>query len=163
MKTTDRNEWSILAENICLIVYDFDGVMTDNRVILSEDGKESVIVNRSDGLAVNIIKNMGIPQLILSREKNPVVSARARKLSIPVLQGINEKELVLKQYCRDNKIPIEKVVFIGNDINDTNLMCIVGYPLCPNDAYPEAKAAARFIITVDGGCGVIRELLNHIK
>jgi 3-deoxy-D-manno-octulosonate 8-phosphate phosphatase (KDO 8-P phosphatase) len=163
MKTTDSNKWSILTEDICLIVYDFDGVMTDNRVILSEDGKESVIVNRSDGLAVSILKNMGIPQLILSREKNPVVSARARKLSIPVLQGINEKEAVLREYCRDNKIPMEKVVFIGNDINDTNLMCIVGYPLCPNDAYPEAKAVARFIIPVNGGCGVVREFLNHIK
>ena len=156
------NEWKIKAEDISLIVYDFDGVMTDNRVILSEDGNESVIVNRSDGLAVNILRNMEIRQLILSKETNAVVSSRAQKLGLPVLQGIDDKKLILEKYCQKEKIPIDKVVFVGNDINDVNLMRIVGYPLCPKDAYPEAKAVARFIIPVNGGHGVVRDLVNHI-
>lgn len=163
MNTHYGNDWKISINDIYLIVYDFDGVMTDNRIILSEDGKESVRVNRSDGLAVSILKNMGIQQLILSRERNAVVSARAAKLSIPVLQGIEDKEVILKNYCQEKNFSIDKVVFIGNDINDINLMRLVGYPLCPQDAYPEAKERAKFIIPVDGGCGVIRELLNHLR
>ncbi len=162
MKTKRLNDLMIKAEEISLIVYDFDGVMTDNRVILSEDGKESVIVNRSDGLAVSILRDMGIRQLILSKEKNPVVSARAKKLGLPVLQEIDNKEIILQQYCQRENIPLSKVVFIGNDINDVDAMRVVGFPLCPEDAYLEAKAAARFIIPVNGGKGVIRELLNHI-
>lgn len=156
------DSWGISVWNIALIVYDFDGVMTDNKVIVSEDGKESVIVNRSDGLAVSILKDMGIRQLILSREKNPVVAARARKLDLPVLQGILEKETILKRYCLEEKIPIDKVVFIGNDVNDVNLLRLVGYPLCPRDAYAEAKEVAKYIIPVDGGNGVVRAMLNHI-
>jgi YrbI family 3-deoxy-D-manno-octulosonate 8-phosphate phosphatase len=162
MKANILNDWKISTENISLITYDFDGVMTDNRVILSEEGKESVIVNRSDGLAVGILRDMGIRQLILSKEINPVVSARALKLGLPVLQGIDNKKLALQQYCEAENIPLHKVVFVGNDINDVDLMHAVGYPLCPKDAYPEAKAAARFIIPVNGGKGVVRELLNHI-
>lgn len=155
-------DWKIKAEDISLIVYDFDGVMTDNTVMVSEDGKESVKVNRSDGLAVSILRDMGVRQLILSREKNPVVSARARKLKLPVLQGITDKESILKKYCRREKIPMSKVLFIGNDINDVGLLRVVGYPLCPRDAYPEARSVSKFIIPTDGGHGVVREMLHHI-
>ena len=163
MKTKNRYNWKIMAEDICLIVYDFDGVMTDNSVILSEDGKESVIVNRSDGLAVSILKDMGMKQLILSKERNSVVSARARKLGIPVLQGVDDKVLVLQYYCQEKSLSLDKVVFIGNDINDIALMRMVGYPLCPKDAYPQVKKEAKYIIPVNGGRGVVRELLNNIK
>jgi 3-deoxy-D-manno-octulosonate 8-phosphate phosphatase (KDO 8-P phosphatase) len=159
----NRNNFKIMVKDICLIVYDFDGVMTDNSVILSEDGKESVIVNRSDGLAVSILKDMGINQLILSKEKNSVVSERARKLGIPVLKGVDDKVLMLQYYCQENRLSLDKVVFIGNDINDIALMRVIGYPLCPKDAYPEVKKEAKFIIPVNGGRGVIRELLNNIK
>ncbi len=162
MKTKFLNDWKIKAEDISLIVYDFDGVMTDNRVILSEDGKESVIVNRSDGLAVSILRDMGIRQLILSKETNSVVSTRAQKLSLQVLHGIDNKEFILQQYCQEKNISLDNVVFIGNDLNDVNLMRLVGFPLCPEDAYPEAKAVVKFIIPANGGKGVIRELVNHI-
>src|SRR4030067_2746044 len=101
---------------ISLIVYDFDGVMTDNKVILREDGLESVIVNRADGLAVEIIKNMGIRQIILSKEKNKVVKARAKKLCIPVVQGIDDKKKVLISYCQENNMMLDNVIYIGNDL-----------------------------------------------
>jgi len=162
MGTNTPDQWSIKAQDISLIVYDFDGVMTDNTVILSEDGKESVVVNRSDGLAVGLFREMSIRQLILSREKNPVVLARSRKLNIPVKQAVDNKELFLQNYCREENIPLTKVVYIGNDVNDVNVMRIVGFPLCPQDAYAEAKAAAKFVIPIDGGKGVVRCLMNHI-
>lgn len=154
----------MLTQNsISLIVYDFDGVMTNNTAIVSEDGVESVTVNRSDGLAVEIIKSRGIPQLILSKEGNKVVSARAAKLDIPVIHGANDKKKILIDYCRNNSIDITKVVYIGNDLNDVPVMMTVGYPMAPQDAYSEAKEVAKFIIPVAGGNGVVRELLKYIK
>jgi 3-deoxy-D-manno-octulosonate 8-phosphate phosphatase (KDO 8-P phosphatase) len=153
----------IKCENIKLIVYDFDGVMTNNSVILREDGLESVIVNRSDGLAVEIIKKMGIQQLILSKENNQVVAKRAQKLNIPVLYGINNKKDTLCKYCNEHNIGLGSIVYIGNDINDVEVMRIVGYPVCPQDAYQEAKSVAKIIISANGGEGVVRELLNFIE
>ncbi len=152
----------IKLEEIRLIAYDFDGVMTDNKVILCEDGMESVVVNRSDGLAVEILKTWGIEQLILSKEKNPVVINRARKLSISVLNGIENKKDILSQYCQDHLIALNNVIYIGNDLNDVEVMKIVGFPMCPDDAYPEAKRAAKFVIPVRGGHGVVRALLDYI-
>lgn len=153
----------IKFNEIKLIVYDFDGVMTDNKVILREDGLESVIVNRSDGLAVEIIRKMGIHQLILSKENNRVVASRANKLDIPLLQGIDNKKDILEHYCVEHSFALKNVVYIGNDINDVEVMRIVGYPFCPQDAYPEARAVAKFVIPANGGDGVVRELLNYIE
>lgn len=158
-----HSRFFLVQKDISLIVYDFDGVLTDNTVILSENGNESVVVNRSDGLAIEIIKSMGIRQLILSKERNNVVSARAAKLGIPVLQGIDDKKTILLDYCKHNSVDLKRVVYIGNDLNDVPLMMLVGCPMAPQDAFPEAKKNAKFIIPVAGGDGVVRELLNYIK
>lgn len=149
-------------KKIQLIVYDFDGVMTDNKVVLREDGLESVVVNRSDGLAVEIIKRAGIKQIIISKEKNRVVETRAKKLGIPVIQGVDNKKGILVSYCDKNNIQIENVAYIGNDINDIDAMTIVGYPICPADAYEEVKNISKIIIGVNGGDGVVRALLKYI-
>lgn len=112
----------IKLEEIRLIVYDFDGAMTGNKAIPSEDGFESVIVNRSDCLAVEAIRKMGIRQLILSKENNRIVVKRARKLNIPALHGIDNKKYILSQYCIENSIALENAVYTGNDINDVEVM-----------------------------------------
>lgn len=150
------------CSDISLIAYDFDGVMTDNKVILREDGLESVVVNRSDGLAIGIIKGLGIMQLIISKEKNKVVVQRAKKLKIPVLHGIDDKKTALEDYCKKYSIHLDAVIYVGNDINDIDVMKAVGYPMCPADAYDEVKAISKYIIPVNGGNGVIRNLLNYI-
>jgi 3-deoxy-D-manno-octulosonate 8-phosphate phosphatase (KDO 8-P phosphatase) len=148
--------------NISLIAYDFDGVMTDYRVIIREDGLESVVVNRSDGLAIDIIKAQGIPQLIISREKNAIISKRGEKLGIPVMQDVINKKEALKRYCEELSIDLNNTLYIGNDLNDIEVMRSVGWPLCPEDAYPEVKKISKFIIPVRGGDGVVRALLNYI-
>lgn len=142
-----------------LIIYDFDGVMTNNTVILNENGVESVFVNRSDGLAVSLIKKIGIPQIIVSTEKNPVVAARAKKLNIPYLQGVKNKKEQIKKYFKKNNIDPERVAYIGNDINDLESMKIVGFPIAPMDADSVIKKIAKIIIKKPGGSGVIREFL----
>lgn len=150
-------------KNIGLMAYDFDGIMTNNKVILREDGLESVVVSRADGLAIGIIKKMGIPQIILSTETNKVVDTRAKKLGIPVLNGIDNKKETLITYCAELDISLDDVVYIGNDINDIEVMKIVGYPVCPSDAYEEIRAISKIVLDVAGGEGVIRAMLKYIR
>jgi len=153
----------IFFKDIQLIVYDFDGVMTDNTVIVTEDGKEAVVVNRSDGLAVSKIKEKGIPQLIISAETSRVVAARAKKLGISCLSGVRNKKETLISYCRKKNINPKNVLFAGNDINDLDAMIIIGYPVAPKDACREVKKIAIFITKAKGGKGVVRELLDVLE
>ena len=148
--------------NIDLIIYDFDGVMTDNKVYVDQNGKEMVQVNRADGLAVSEIKKFGIKQVIISTEKNPVVSARANKLNIPCLQGISIKKDALMEYCRKDNIDLKDVAYIGNDINDKDVMGVAGVTVCPVDAHESIKTISDHVLKTKGGNGVIRELLDLI-
>ncbi len=149
--------------NIKLIVYDFDGVMTDNKVYLDQHGSEMVQVNRADGLGVAELKRLKIKQIIISTEENPVVSARASKLGIPCLQGIDNKMDLLVNYCRGKNIDLQNVAYVGNDINDKEAMEIAGTTFCPVDAHESIKVISNYIMKTKGGGGVIRELMDLLK
>jgi 3-deoxy-D-manno-octulosonate 8-phosphate phosphatase (KDO 8-P phosphatase) len=149
-------------ENILLIVYDFDGVMTDNKVYIDQKGNEMVKVNRADGLGISEINKMGIHQVIISTEKNPVVSARAEKLGILCLQGIENKKRALLNFCQENNFNLQNVAYVGNDINDLEAMEIVGTSFCPADSQESIKSICDQILETNGGDGVIRELVNII-
>jgi len=150
----------MFLKKINLFVYDFDGVMTNNKVLIDQNGHESVFVSRADGLGVSEIKKLGIDQIIISTEKNHVVSARAKKLKIKCLQGINRKKSALLEYCKKNRIDLRKVAFIGNDVNDMEAMEVAGYSLCPSDAHDSIKSISDYIMETKGGEGVIRELFE---
>ena len=155
-------QMQINKNDIDLIVYDFDGVMTDNCVIVSQDGTEAVTVNRADGLGVDYLRNEGIPQMILSTESNPVVQARAKKLKIDVINNCDNKKEALLKICKENGYDLSKVVFVGNDLNDLEAMKIVGYPVAPSDAHTKILKIAKFITKAKGGEGVIKELAEKI-
>lgn len=149
-------------KDIDLIVYDFDGVMTDNKVLVFEDGREAVLCNRADGLAIKNIKEMGLPQMIMSTESNPVVKRRAQKLGLPIVSGCEDKKKALISCCKKYNYDMRKVVYIGNDINDLDAMRSVGYPIAPEDASDKVKDAAKAILKKRGGEGVVREFLEKI-
>jgi 3-deoxy-D-manno-octulosonate 8-phosphate phosphatase (KDO 8-P phosphatase) len=146
-----------------LIIYDFDGVMTDNKVIIDQNGNESVIVNRSDGLAISEFKKYNIRQIIISTERNPVVQKRAEKLNIPCLNSVENKKSVVEDFLLKNGINNQNVVYVGNDINDLDAMLIVGFPVAPADAHGSVKKISRYITNSIGGFGVVRDLLDILK
>ncbi len=156
-------EKNISISKIDLIVYDFDGVMTNNKVIIDQYGNESVVVSRSDGMGISEIKDKGILQIIISTEKNPVVLKRSEKLKIKCIQGVKDKKKVLIHFCQKNNISLGKIIFLGNDLNDESAMSIVGIPICPNDAHPNIKEISKIILETKGGDGVCRELNELIK
>lgn len=156
---TDRKELSGLSpSDLDLIVYDFDGVMTDNRVHVHQDGHETVTCNRADGMGVGIIRKLGVPQIILSTERNPVVRARADKLGIPAVHGLEDKLTALKEHLGQNGWRMERTMFVGNDVNDLSCLRAVGYPAAPADAWTRAREAVRHVFDARGGEGVAREL-----
>ena len=146
-----------------IIFYDFDGVMTDNKVYLDQKGNEMVRLSRADGLGVNKIKSLGVLQIIISSEKNPVVSMRAKKLGLQVFQSVSKKASLLKDICSQNNVPLSDVAFVGNDINDKEAMEISGYKFCPADSHQIIKKLSDHIFLSKGGNGVIRELYDFLK
>ena len=141
-----------------LIVYDFDGVMTDNRVLVLQDGTEAVLANRADGWGVSQLRQAGFRQIILSTETNPVVSVRAKKLGLEVLQGSGDKPRDLITFCQSHGITLARVLYVGNDVNDLDAMRLVGLPVAPADAHPTVLALAKHVTRARGGEGVIKEL-----
>ena len=109
-----------------MIVFDFDGVFTDNRVLVHEDGREAVWCHREDGLGIARLLERGIPMVVFSTEENPVVSARCRKLKLPCHQGLSDKLGTLKHLVATRGIDPKEVIFVGNDINDLSCMEWVG-------------------------------------
>ncbi|MBC2900908.1 N-acylneuraminate cytidylyltransferase [Streptomyces cupreus] len=150
------------ADDIDAVVLDFDGTQTDDRVLIDTDGKEFVSVHRGDGLGIAALRKSGLKMLILSTEQNPVVAARARKLQIPVLHGIDRKDLALKQWCEEQGIAPERVLYVGNDVNDLPCFALVGWPVAVASAHDVVRGAARAVTTVPGGDGAIREIASWI-
>ncbi|NNN31644.1 N-acylneuraminate cytidylyltransferase [Streptomyces sp. S3(2020)] len=149
-------------DDIDAVVLDFDGTQTDDRVLIDADGKEFVSVHRGDGLGIAALRNSGLEMLILSTEQNPVVAARARKLKLPVLHGIDRKDLALKQWCEEQGIAPERVLYVGNDVNDLPCFALVGWPVAVASAHDVVRGAARAVTTLPGGDGAIREIASWI-
>lgn len=147
---------------VSLLVLDFDGVLTTNKVIVDQLGKESVVVNRSDGMGISRLKKSGVEVLVLSTEKNPVVSARCKKLGINFKQNLSDKGFALKAEILSRKLDSKKVVYVGNDINDLPCASQVGCFVAVKDAMPEVLQLADFILTHRGGEGAVREVCDLI-
>jgi len=140
------------------IFFDFDGVLTDNKVYLTQDGKESVMCDRSDGLGINLIKKMGIEVHILSTETNKVVSERSKKLGVECFQSCADKLKFLKQFCKEKKISPSKIGYIGNDINDKEAMVFSNISFCPSDSDPAILSLSDHVLQSKGGKGVAKEV-----
>ena len=155
-----REKLAALPNDIAALVLDFDGVLTDNRVIVFQDGREAIVADRGDGWGVAQLKRLGIAILVLSAEENPVVQARAHKLGIPCLQGVQDKAAALRGWLMEHKIDASQVVYVGNDVNDLACLQAVGCGIAVNDAHAQVQAAARIRLSAPGGRGAIRELAD---
>ncbi len=153
---------SISIQDIEAFVFDFDGVLTDNRVHLDQNGSEWVSCSRADGLAFDTLRKLEKKAFVLSTEKNPVVSARAKKLRIPAIQGVSDKVVALKELAANENISLDQVMFVGNDLNDYLAMNACGYSACPSDSHPKIKSIASFVLVKQGGDGIVRELLEDV-
>lgn len=144
------------------VVLDFDGTQTDDTVQIDAEGRERVSVHRGDGLGIAALRDAGIPLLILSTEQNPVVTARARKLRIPVLHGVDRKDEALKQWCDEQGVDPARVLYAGNDANDLPCFALVSWPVAVASAHEPVRRAARAVTTAPGGRGAVREIASWL-
>ena len=153
---------TILIDNIDVFIFDFDGVLTNNLVYIDQEGKEIVSCSRADGLAFDVLKKLNKKSFILSTEKNSVVAMRARKLKIPVMQGVFNKVEAIKELIEKNNYNLKNILYVGNDLNDYRVMKLCGYTACPADSHERIKNISKILLTKNGGDGVVRELLEEV-
>ena len=148
-------------KGIELLVLDFDGVLTDDKVIQIEDGKEAVICSRSDGMGISLVKNI-VEVLVLSSEENSVVKKRCDKLKINSFNGVRDKKLKLIDILKTLKFDLDKTAFIGNDVNDLEVIKIVGFSACVNDSHESLLNRVDWVLTNKGGNGAVREFCDAL-
>lgn len=153
---------TIWPERISLVIFDFDGVMTDNRVYLNQDGLETVACNRGDGWGIGLLRRAGVKMMVLSTEPNPVVLARCRKLKLDCHHGIADKGAYLSDYLANGGIDPAEAVYLGNDSNDLACLKLVGLPAAVADAHPSILPYCKLILSRPGGDGAVRELCDLI-
>jgi N-acylneuraminate cytidylyltransferase len=148
--------------DIRLLALDFDGVMTDNRVLTDQDGREAVWANRGDGWGIARVREAGVQVLVISTEENPVVAARCRKLQIEALHGCADKLLALQEIARQRNLGASEIAYIGNDVNDLDCLRWVGAAFVVADSVPAVRAVARHVTRAPGGHGAVREVCDMI-
>lgn len=150
------------AVDVDVVITDFDGVHTEDRVLVDQHGVEAVQVCRADGLGVDLLRRAGVPLLIVSTETNPVVTARARKLGVEALTGVRDKAGAVRAWLAGHGGDPGRVAYLGNDVNDLEAMATVGWPVAVADARPEVRRAARLVLGRRGGAGAVRELCDLV-
>jgi 3-deoxy-D-manno-octulosonate 8-phosphate phosphatase (KDO 8-P phosphatase) len=156
------SELEALLHGVQLVVFDFDGVFTDNRVWTNQHGEESVACWRGDGFGLRRLDDVGVGYLIVSTEANAAVAARARKLRSDCFHDVADKVAVLREQARARGVELDRVAYVGNDINDSECLRAVGLPVVPADAWPEVVPLARWVLTRRGGEGCVREFCDAV-
>lgn len=154
---------NLLPENPQAVVFDFDGVMTNNRVIVNELEQEAVVCDRGDGMGIDYLKRQDIRLAVISTERNPVVKARCQKLGIECYHNLGySKHEALLHWCAKNSIDLATLVYMGNDVNDLECMKLAGCAVVPADAHPSILPAAHIVLQRNGGEGAVRQLCDLI-
>lgn len=149
-------------KDVKLVLLDFDGVLTDNRVWVDADGRESIAANRGDGWGIARLKEAGVRIVVLSRETNPVVAARCQKLGVEVRQSVQDKAKAVEDLLKKGEIDPGATIFVGNDENDLPAFPKVACAVVVGDAHPSVLAKADIILNERGGYGAVRELCDII-
>ncbi|MDP3954713.1 MAG: HAD hydrolase family protein [bacterium] len=158
-----RDNASLL--NIKLLVLDFDGIMTNGKVRVDQNGIESVECSRKDGLGIDLLKKYGISVCVISKETNPVVSKRCAKLKIPCVQAIENSDgklEILSRIMKEMSLKPDEVAFMGDDLNDIDALKNAGVSFTVSDGHPEVKKICNYITRAGGGQHAVREVAELI-
>jgi YrbI family 3-deoxy-D-manno-octulosonate 8-phosphate phosphatase len=166
-----KKRWPALSA-IHTIAFDFDGVFTDNKVYVGDDGAELVRCDRADGLGIDLLRAalargmMQAEVFILSKERNPVTAARAKKLQLLCHQACDDKLAFLTAHFRQRRptdqAPFKGLLYVGNDLNDLPIMGHAGFSIAPADAHERVRAAASVVLEERGGEGFVRAFVERL-
>ncbi len=145
-----------------MILFDFDGVFTDNFVYVDQHGVESVKCSRSDGFGIELVTGIGIKCFIVSTETNPVVAARAAKLKLPFVQAVKDKSVTVRALAEEHNCSLDEIAFVGNDKNDIPALAIVGLPVGVCDLHHSIDEYVQLKTKACGGNGAVREFCEIV-
>jgi YrbI family 3-deoxy-D-manno-octulosonate 8-phosphate phosphatase len=157
-----RRNLKQIAHGLRLVVFDFDGVFTDDRVLAFQDGTEGIWCHRGDGYGIRALEGLGVKMLVISAEQNPVITARCKKLGLRCIQGCKRKADMLRREANCMGIPFSAIAYLGNDIDDIECLRLVGLPACVRGSCPDVVRAAALVTERRGGEGAVREFCEHI-
>ena len=159
---TSENWMDEKLRRIKLIAFDFDGVFTDGKVIVREDGVESVVCSRKDTLRFSELKDAGVRLVVISKEGNPVVAKRCEKMGVGCFQGVDNKLDLLSKLILREGVLWENVAYMGDDINDLPCLKLVGVAITVADGDDKCIEVANIITSRNGGNHAVREVCDLI-
>ena len=152
-----------ICKNIKLVITDVDGILTDGGMYYSKDGDIMKKFNTRDGMGVELLTKQKIGSIIITRENSPIVKKRGKKIKVLETHvGILKKESLLPKICKNYSLKIENIAYIGDDVNDFEIMQKVGFSCAPNDGIQKIKDISDYICTAKGGAGAFREVADLI-
>ena len=150
------------CRSIKLMITDVDGVLTDGGMYYSEKGESLKKFNTRDAMGMELLKKINIPTLLVTRENSKIVQQRAKKIQVMLYMNIKDKKSLLPKICREYKVEPKNIAYIGDDVNDIEIMKQVGLTAVPHDAMNEIKTISDYVCTLRGGEGSFREFANLI-
>jgi 3-deoxy-D-manno-octulosonate 8-phosphate phosphatase (KDO 8-P phosphatase) len=150
-------------KKIKLVISDVDGVLTDGSMYYSSKGEELKKFHTRDGMGVELLLEKNIPTILISKEKSKIVTSRAKKIRVSLTKiGIIKKENELSKICAKFNVKPNEIAYIGDDVNDKEIMKLVGFSAAPKDAIFSIKKIANYTCLKKGGEGAFRELADII-
>jgi 3-deoxy-D-manno-octulosonate 8-phosphate phosphatase (KDO 8-P phosphatase) len=157
------SNYKALLQQVDTFIFDYDGVMTDGKVILMEEGQPLRMAHVKDGYVLQLIVKLGFNVVIISGGFSRSMENRFESLGIKdVYLGVKNKDIVLKDFLDRHKIDPQHVVYMGDDIPDFKVMKMVGIPVCPADAAEEIKDISIYISDRNGGEGCVRDIIEQV-
>ena len=149
------------CDRIELLALDVDGILTDGGLYYTESGEVCKKFNVKDGKGIKLLMQSGIEVAIISANHSAATVHRAQKLGIVnCFTGVEDKLQVLENLCHRLDISLDRVAYMGDDLNDLPVLKAVGLPLTVADAIPENQATAAYVTKLSGGQGAVREVCN---
>jgi len=146
-----------------LLVLDVDGVLTQGDIIYADTGVEAKAFDVKDGLGIRVASDAGLGVALMTGRTSQVVQRRARDLRVTeVLQRVGDKAAAVRQFAADRGIPLERVAFMGDDLNDREAMRVAGVAIAPADAVAEIREEADLVTEAPGGRGAAREAVEVV-
>lgn len=151
-----------------LIVFDFDGIFTDNKVYVDQFGRESVVCSRTDSLGVALLlveisqNNYPTKVIVVSTETNDIVMVRCKKMGLKAFTGVRNKHEFVREFAAKNDINLKFSLYAGNDLNDFEAMKLFGVRFAPVNAHSKIKSIATNNLDSHGGDGFVRDLIEYI-
>jgi len=148
---------------IKLLICDVDGTLTDGGMYYSKNGEEMKKFNTKDAFGIEILEKIGISTILLTRENSLIVKQRAKKIKIKkLISGCENKISAVEKLTQRYGIKFNQIAYVGDDLNDYNVMKNVGFSACPSDANYQIKKISKYVCDSKGGDGAVREVIDYI-